>query len=316
MTRILEATNTGLPLDRMHVAVIINPISGAHSHPDVACQRVRLATRLLSTAHYTHEVHVTEQSGHAYELASAAIARGASLVVAWGGDGTMNEVGRAVAFSRATLGLIPAGSGNGLARELQMPMQPERAFAAILRAPDRVIDVGEINGQFFFNAAGVGFDAHVSWLFNNRLHGRRGMLPYVTIATRELFSYKAPEYIVMADGKTACLPALLIALANSRQYGNGAIIAPTALLDDGKLTLVIIKERSPLAMMWDARRLFFGTIGNSSGVIVRQVIQVTITAERPVRFHVDGEPSNEECMTLTVRVHPRALRVKGHFPHG
>ena len=295
----------------MRVAVIINPVSGAHGHPEAARQCAQLATKLLSAAHHAHEVHVTERGGHAYELAQSAIARGASLVVAWGGDGTMNEVGRAVAFSDATLGLIPAGSGNGLARELQVPMQPEQAFATVLRMSDRTIDVGEINGRFFFNAAGVGFDAHVGWLFNNRPGGRRGMLPYVTIAARELFTYKSPEYVVTADGETVRLRALLIAFANSRQYGNGAIIAPAARLDDGKLTLVIVKERSPLATMWEARRLFSGALERSPGVTIRQVAQVTITAEQPLRFHVDGEPVNEECTTLTVRVHPRALRVRG-----
>lgn len=299
----------------MPVAVIINPISGAYGHPEVARQRVQLATKLLSAAHHPHEVHVTERGGHAYELAQSAIARGASLVVAWGGDGTMNEVGRAVAFSGATLGLIPAGSGNGLARELQVPMQPEQALAAVLCAPVRTIDVGEINGRFFFNAAGVGFDAHVSWLFNNRPSGRRGMLPYVTIAARELFTYHSPEYVVTADGETVRLHALLIAFANSRQYGNGAMIAPAARLDDGKLDLVIVQERSPLATMWEARRLFSGALERAPGVMSKQVTQVTITAERPLRFHIDGEPINEECMTLTVRVHPRALRVRGNGPH-
>jgi len=223
----------------------------------------------------------------------------------------MNEVGRAVAFSNATLGLIPAGSGNGLARELQLPMQPEQALTTVLSASDRTIDVGEINGWFFFNAAGVGFDAHVSWLFNNRPRGRRGMLPYVTIAARELFTYKSPEYVVTVDGETVRLRALLIAFANSQQYGNGAIIAPGARLDDGKLTLVIVKERSPLVTIWEARRLFSGALGKLPGVTIRQVAQVTITAEQPLRFHVDGEPVTEECMTVTVRVHPRALRVRG-----
>ena len=295
----------------MRVAVIINPISGAHGHPEVARQRVQLATKLLSAADHAPEVHVTERGGRAYELAQSAIARGASLVVAWGGDGTMNEVGRAVAFRNATLGLIPAGSGNGLARELRLPMQPEQALAAVLRAPERTIDVGEINGRFFFNAAGVGFDAHVGWLFNNRPGRRRGMLPYVAIAARELFTYRSPEYVVTADEETVRVQALLIAFANSRQYGNGAIIAPAARLDDGKLTLVIVKERSPLTTLWEARRLFSGTLERSPRVTIRQVVQATITAERTLRFHIDGEPINEEYRTLTVRVHPRALRVKG-----
>jgi YegS/Rv2252/BmrU family lipid kinase len=294
----------------MRVAVIINPISGARGHPEVARRRVQLATKLLSAAHHAHEVHVTERGGHAYELAQSAIARGASLVVAWGGDGTMNEVGRAVAFSNATLGLIPAGSGNGLARELGVPMHPERALTTALHADPRAIDVGEINGRFFFNAAGVGFDAHVTWLFNNRPRGRRGMLPYVTIAARELFAYRPPEYTVTIDGETLRSPALLIAVANSRQYGNGALIAPDARLDDGQLDVVLIRGRSPLATLWGARRLFRGTLAAAAGVLMKRVTQVTITAGEPLRFHVDGEPVAEKNTHLTARIHPGALRVR------
>ena len=249
----------------MHVTVIINPISGRQRRPETARHRVALAQQVLTAAAITHEVKITERPGHAYELAREAVSRGASLVFAWGGDGTMNEVGRAIAFSNTALSLIPAGSGNGLARELHVPMQPEEAFTMALRAAERTIDVGEINGHFFFNAAGVGFDAHVTWLFNNRPHGRRGMLPYVTIAARELLTYRSPKYTVTADGEMISSHALLIAVANSRQYGNGALIAPDARLDDGQLDMVLVQERVPLAILWEARRLFNGTLTRQRG---------------------------------------------------
>jgi len=295
----------------MRVTVIINPISGRQGRPETARRRAALAQQVLSAATIKHEVKITERPGHAYTLAREAVIRGDSLVFAWGGDGTMNEVGRAVAFSHTALGLIPAGSGNGLARELHVPMQPEEAFTTALRASDRTIDVGEINGHFFFNAAGVGFDAHVTWLFNNRPHGRRGMLPYVTIAARELLTYRPPEYTVTVDGETISSRALLIAVANSRQYGNGALIAPDARLDDGQLDMVLVQERSPLATLWEARRLFNGTLAMAEGVMMKRVTQATIGANEPLRFHVDGEPVAETSTTLTIRIHPRALRIKG-----
>jgi YegS/Rv2252/BmrU family lipid kinase len=295
----------------MRVTVIINPISGRQGRSGTANHRAALAQQVLSAAAIPHEVKITERPGHAYALAREAVSREASLIFAWGGDGTMNEVGRAVAFSNTALSLIPAGSGNGLARELRVPMRPEEAFTTALRAPERTIDVGEINGRFFFNAAGVGFDAHVTWLFNNRPHGRRGMWPYVTIAARELLTYRSPKYTVTADGEMIFSHALLIAVANSRQYGNGALIAPDARLDDGQLDMVLVQDRAPLVTLWKARRLFNGTLAKVKGVMVKRVTRVSIGAEEPLRFHVDGEPVAQQSTNLTIRIHPGALRIKG-----
>lgn len=295
----------------MNVTVIINPISGQQGRPEAARHRAAIAQRVLSAAAIPHEVRITERPGHAYELAREAVARSVSLIFAWGGDGTMNEVGRAVAFSNTALSLIPAGSGNGLARELCMPIRPEEAFMMALHGSARPIDVGEINGHLFFNAAGVGFDAHVSWLFNNRPHGRRGMLPYVTIAARELFTYRSPKYTITAEGETISSHALLIAVGNSRQYGNGALIAPSARLDDGQLDMVLVHKRSPLAALWGARRLFNGTLAKAEGIIMKRVTQATIGADEPLRFHVDGEPVAEMSTSLMIRIHPGALRIRG-----
>lgn len=295
----------------MHVTVIINPISGRQASPEMARHRAALARQVLSSVAITHEVKITEHPGHAYLLAREAVDREDSLVLAWGGDGTMNEVGRAVAFSNTALGLIPAGSGNGLARELHVPMRPEEALRTALHAAEHSIDVGELNGHLFFNAAGVGFDAHVSWLFNTSPDGRRGLLSYVLIAARALFTYRAPEYTITVDGDTISCRALLIAVANSRQYGNGALIAPDARLDDGQLDMVMIEARSALATLWAARRLFNGTLAQAKGVLMKRVTRVTISADEPLRFHVDGEAVADTSTTLSFRIHPGALRIKG-----
>jgi YegS/Rv2252/BmrU family lipid kinase len=294
----------------MRVLAIINPISGTRGSPEAVRYRVQLAKNLLSSAGASYDVRLTERRGHAYELARAAVARQTTLVFAWGGDGTMNEVGRALAFSPTALALIPAGSGNGLARELRIPFNPEQAFKAALRGRDRTIDAGEIGGQLFFNAAGVGFDAHVTTLFNNRPTGRRGLLSYVTIAARELFSYEPDAYTVVTDSETTHHRALLIAVANSRQYGNGAIVAPQANLSDGRLDLVAVRGRSALRTLWDARRLFNGTTAKSTGVETHPIIQATIIGRRPLCLHIDGEPVANTATTLSVRIHPDALRVR------
>jgi diacylglycerol kinase family enzyme len=168
-----------------------------------------LATKVLAGQQIEHEVFITERAGHAYELAQGAVTCGASLVFAWGGDGTINEVGRALTFGPAALGIIPAGSGNGLARELRVPTQPEQALKSALRANERLIDVGELSGRLFFNAAGFGFDAHVTALFNSRPPGRRGLLGYLAIAARELCTYRPCTYTITANGGTTRHRALL-----------------------------------------------------------------------------------------------------------
>lgn len=294
----------------MRVTVIINPISGTQSRPQVARQRAQLATTLLSSAGIAHEVLITERAGHAYDLARQAVEQQASLVFAWGGDGTMNEVGCALTFSSTALALIPAGSGNGLARELHVPFDPAQAFTSALQGDDYTIDVGEIGGRLFFNAAGIGFDAHVTAKFNDRPKGRRGLLAYVAIALRELFSYRSEEYTITTDGETLHQHALLIALANSRQYGNGAIVAPQADLSDGHLDLVAIRTRSPFATLWEARRLFNETITKSTGIETRRITQATITSQQPLCVHVDGEPIANSETILSVRLHRSALRVR------
>lgn len=294
----------------MRVLAIVNPISGTRGSPEAVRYRIQLANDLLSSAGIAYEVQLTQRRGHAYELARAAVARQTTLVFAWGGDGTMNEVGRALAFSSTALALIPAGSGNGLARELHISFDPEQAFKTALHGYDRTIDAGEIGGQLFFNAAGVGFDAHVTRVFNNRPNGRRGLLSYATIAARELFSYEPDAYTIITESETLRHRALLIAVANSRQYGNGAIVAPHADLSDGRLDLVAIQGRSALRTLWDARRLFNGTTAESTGVETRHISQATIIGQRPLCLHVDGEPVANAATTLNVRIHPDALRVR------
>ena len=157
----------------MSIAIIVNPISGG-ARPDTAGHRVALAAAVVAAHGDAADVVVTERPGHARELAAAAAARGARLVIAWGGDGTVNEVASALAFGPTPMVIVAAGSGNGLARELGVNRRPDRAIAAALHAEPRAIDVGELGGRFFVNLAGVGFDARVAERFGACGSGRRG----------------------------------------------------------------------------------------------------------------------------------------------
>jgi YegS/Rv2252/BmrU family lipid kinase len=289
----------------MSVAIIINPVSGG-ARPDVARARAQLALAVVDQHGDPAEVFVTEGVGHARELAKAAVGRGARLVMAWGGDGTINEIASALAFDEIPLGIIPAGSGNGLARELGVHPRPERAIADALAAEPRPMDLGEIDGHMFANIAGVGFDAHVASRFTSAR--RRGFLGYAGITARALTTYVPVTYRMTREGETIEARAVLVTIANSAQFGNGALIAPGAKVDDGMLDLVVIEERSRFATLRQLPRLFNGTVRQVRGCTIRQIRHVTIEAEHPMTFHVDGEPVSGG-RRLVVRVHPGALRV-------
>jgi YegS/Rv2252/BmrU family lipid kinase len=290
----------------LSIAIIVNPISGGVRH-DAARRRAELASTLLAASGEEGEVFVTERRGHARELAASAVARGARLVVAWGGDGTVNEVASALAFGPTSLAIVPSGSGNGLARALGIGPRPERAMRNALAATPRPIDAGELGGRLFFSIAGVGFDAHVASCFDRESAGRRGLSGYLLIVARELVSYKPSTYRV-GGGDAPPLHALLVTLANSSQFGNGARIAPDARVDDGKLDLVVFEEISRLRTVCGMPRLFTGGIARQVGVSIRQIERTTIESDQPMIFHVDGEPV-QGGTRLDARVHRGALRV-------
>lgn len=287
----------------MSLVAIINPISGGGRQR--AADRAALLTRVLSRVDRTVEVFVTERRGHARELAAAAVARGATLVFAWGGDGTVNEIGTSLAGTSTALAIVPSGSGNGLARTLGVSRDPARAILDACGAPPRVIDAGQCNGEWFFSLAGIGFDAAVAAGFDAMGQGRRGLVTYVRVAMRGLVTYRARPYTI--DG-VRTQAALLVTVANAAQFGNDAWIAPRARLDDGRLDLVIVEERSRLRSIWAARRLFTRSIERVPGVTTRTVTAVVVEDEAPIPYHLDGEP-RRACPRLGFHVRPGVLRV-------
>jgi YegS/Rv2252/BmrU family lipid kinase len=291
------------------IAFIINPISGG-VRPDGARARAELASAIVDRHGNAAEVFVTERAGHAKELAKAAVARGASLVMAWGGDGTINEVASALAFGDVPLGIVPAGSGNGLARQLGISRKPAEAIKQAIGAEPRRIDVGEMEDRLFVNVAGIGFDAYVAWKFDEAGTGRRGLATYASISSRALLSYVPATYTIRTDEGEKCSPvrAVMLTVANGPEFGNGAIIAPGARVDDGRLDLVLIEETSRLRTVVQLPHLFQGTINRAKGCSIRQISKATIESDLPMKFHVDGEPVSGGT-SLRVRVHPGALSV-------
>jgi len=289
----------------MSIAVIINPIAGG-KRPETARAHAELAAAVLGSCREAGEVFVTERKDHARELASAAVQRGCRLVVGWGGDGTINEIGSALVSREIALAIVPAGSGNGLARALGVARDPRQAILEAVRATPRHIDAGEIDGHLFFSLAGVGFDAHVAGCFDREKVGGRGLAGYVRIVARELARYKCAEYRI--DGADSSKTALLVTIANSPQFGNGAVIAPDARLDDGRLDLVVFEEVSRVRTLLAVPRLFTGGVARLRGVSIRPIESATIESDAPIAFHVDGEPFAGGTR-LVATVKPSVLRV-------
>lgn len=295
----------------MRVSVVINPVAGVGGGSlNRARRRAEQAFDLLTAQGAEPEILITERHGHARELAHGAVERGSRLVIAWGGDGTVNEVAAGLAFTDAALGIIPAGSGNGLARMLAMPADPAVALPRLVHGRDHRIDVGEANSRLFVNVAGVGFDAHVAGCFARLGRSRRGFLKYAAIVLTELGRYRPEAYTLELDAEAAeCDSAFLVSFANGRQWGNGALIAPQARLDDGLLDAVLVQTQSRAAILRAVPSLFTGTIERVRGVTIRRVRAARVSADRPLAMHIDGE--TVECgETLTVRVHPLALRLR------
>jgi YegS/Rv2252/BmrU family lipid kinase len=292
----------------VHVTVVLNPVSGFRASPQRARERVELAARVLAAAGAVPEVLVTTHRGHAASLVRGAVARGADRVIAWGGDGTVNEVASALVGSDVPLGIVAGGSGNGLARALRVPKRPADALRAAVTAPVRRIDAGEINGHLFVNVAGVGFDAHVAHEFSRRAHAR-GLRSYVAVVARELWAYVPRVLTVHVDGVAAEHRALLLTIANGPQWGSGALIAPGAAIDDGLFDVVTVEPRSMLRAALQIPRLFTGSIARAPGVTMRRAREVIVEGTPPLVFHADGEALVTESSTLTVIMRPGALAV-------
>ena len=292
------------------VGIVINPAAGP-SWRRMTIAQVEAYTHAVIDHHAADAwIAYSKGPGHAHDLALEAVAAGAHVVVAWGGDGTVNEVASAVLYGRAVLGIVPVGSGNGLARELEIPGNPHDALSVALAGEERSLDVGDVNGRPFFNVAGIGFDAHVAERFANARVPVRGLATYAATTLAELFRY-APRHCTVRSGEAVLEDgrALLVTVANTRQWGNGARVAPRARVDDERLDLVFVGARHPLVVAANLWRLFWGDISDMGGVGHHLVERATIHADPAAPVHVDGELMGHH-ETITIAVRNRALRVR------
>ena len=274
-------------MNKKKCLLIINPISGTGNKRGLDAL---VASRLVGNG-LEVEAAWTTAHGDATRLARRAADEGYDSVIAAGGDGTINETASALCGSKVKLGIIPCGSGNGLARHLDIPVDTRASLEIIARDCPVACDYGSVNGRPFFCTFGVGFDAAVSDAFARGKH--RGLVSYVNNTIRQFVNYSADEYIIRANGQIITEQAFLVAVCNASQYGNNVYIAPKATMTDGMLDITIIHAGNPLSTMLVG-------VDTLTGYTYRNALVDTI------RAHIDGEPV-ALGETLEIECHPGQL---------
>ena len=284
------------------ILYIINPISGTQRKQGIA----NLVEKLTDTQVFDLAVEKTQYAGHATIIAQQAAHDGVDVVVAVGGDGTVNEVGRALVNSNTAMGIIPCGSGNGLARHLGIPLNAKKAIAIINKCVVHKLDYGTINDRPFFCTCGVGFDAFISEKFASS--GKRGLLTYVENTLKSGLLYKPQEYVIEDESGSERCKAFLIACANASQYGNDAFIAPYASMKDGLFDVVVMEPFNAIEAPQVAFQLFSGTLPENSHVKSFRTNKLRIVRESEGVAHYDGDPFWTGNI-IDVSLHHNAFRV-------
>ena len=289
-------------MSKKKIVFIINPISGTHSKDEIPA----LIESRLDHERFDYEVQLTGYAGHATEIARDCVARGVDAAVAVGGDGTVNEVARAITHSHTALGIIPCGSGNGLARHLCIPMDTKKAIDIVNACNIEAFDYGVINGLPFFCTCGMGFDAFISLKFAEA--GKRGPITYVENVLKEGLKYQPETYEVETDDGAHRYKAFLIACANASQYGNNAYIAPGATMKDGEMDVIIMEPFNALEAPQIAADLFLKTLPNNSKIKTFRTRHLHIRRNAPGAIHYDGDPVMTDP-EVDVRIEPLGIRI-------
>ena len=269
------------------IAFIINPISGTGKKEDLTA----LILQELDTTLFEPEIAFTKFRGNGTELAKSYVDKGYHYIVAVGGDGTVNEVAQALVHTDCSLGIIPIGSGNGLARHLGIPMNTQKAIQQLNQSESIFMDYGLVNDKPFFCTCGTGFDAYVSTEFAKGK--KRGIMSYIEKIITGYFSYKSQNYHLVGEGIDLNAKAFVLTFANASQWGNNAYIAPQASVQDGKMDISIMSNFPIIAIPTLALQLFAKTIDKDLFMTTLRSDQITLYREESGPFHYDGEPYEE-----------------------
>ena len=289
-------------MDKKKITFILNPISGTHSKEEIP----NLIEQTLDQELYDYTIRFTEYAGHAAEIARECVEKEEDVVVAVGGDGTVNEVARSLVHTQTALAIIPCGSGNGLARHLCLPLDVKKAIGIINSYNVETFDYGVINDLPFFCTCGMGFDAFISLKFAET--GKRGPITYAENMLKEGLNYKPETYEVEDETGAKRYKAFLIACANASQYGNNAYIAPGATMKDGEMDVIIMEPFTALDAPQIAADLFMKTLGNNSKIKTFRTKSLHIHRNEPGAIHYDGDPIMTDA-DIDVHMEPGGIRI-------
>ncbi len=287
---------------KSNILFIINPISGGKKKLNLPA----LIDQHLDKEKYNPIYAFTEYVGHAAEIAEEAEKKDFEVIVAVGGDGTINEVAGKLVHSNKVLAIIPFGSGNGLARFLNVPLDSKKAIQFLNTASTQVIDTAILNGKRFFNMAGMGFDAHLSAVFAG--NKERGLKGYVQLGFREITTYKAQRYTIEIDNERYDTDAFAISIANSSQYGNNVYISPKSSLTDGFLDVCIIYPVPLFKLPLLAYQMIAAKTHRSNLVKIIRGKHIKIERKTIAAVHLDGEPLSLGT-ALEIEIIPASLNV-------
>ncbi|HSY62936.1 MAG TPA: YegS/Rv2252/BmrU family lipid kinase [Cytophaga sp.] len=282
---------------------IINPVSGTTRKHNIA----EMVYRTLQVDRSRIKIVLTRYAGHGREIAAQAAQEGIPYVISVGGDGTMNEIASSLLHTKTSLGIIPMGSGNGLARHLGIPLDPVKAIDLMNNFSIQTIDSGNISGIPFFCTAGIGLDAHVSKVFDEL--PTRGLKTYIKAFIKKVRSYRGDALeILINDDKKINGTFLLCTFANANQYGNNAYIAPNASLSDQQLNVVLMKPVNVLQAIEKVYKLFSKKLDADADIHHDLFKDITIERKAEGPAHIDGEPIMLGT-SIAVRCVPQSLHI-------
>ncbi len=282
---------------------IINPISGINKKRNI----YKIIDQYTDSKLFDFDIVNTEYSGHGFELANNAVGSGYDVVVAVGGDGTVNEIGNALNKTNTLMGIIPKGSGNGLARFLKIPLSVTKAVETINSLNNCLIDTVSINDLFYLNVAGIGFDGHIAHLFAKI--GKRGFRSYAKLVLKEFRKYEGHNYQLIIDDKKLNMQNIfMLSFANSTQFGNNAYIAPMAKVNDGLIDVCVLKKFPDFRSLEIIFKLYTRRLMKSKYYEIYKAKKIELYSDDDLLGHLDGEPINFG-KKIQIEVLPKSLKI-------